>query len=69
MQTYTVADAQADIDITSKFIEYLMQRINSDIRYNIQILAETMDLGYDIKRKILGKVLPNLLMDFIPKES
>jgi hypothetical protein len=69
METYTVADAQADIDVTSKLIEYLMQHLNQSVKHNIQILADTMDLGYDIKRKILGKLLPNITTDFIPKES
>jgi hypothetical protein len=68
METHTLTDAQTDMDVASRFIGHLTNHLDSTAAYNIEILADTMDLGYDIKRKILGKLLPDFLTDFIPAD-
>lgn len=68
MQAHTLTDAKTDMEIASKFIEHLMTHLDSTAAHSIEILAGTIDLGYDIKRKILGKLFPNYVHDLIPAD-
>lgn len=68
MQAHTLTEAQTDMEIASKFIDHLMTHLDPTAANGIEIIANTIDLGYDIKRKILGKLFPNYVHDFIPAD-
>lgn len=67
IQAYTLADAQSDISVAFKFTEHLSTYLDPNVTREILAIAETTDLGFDIKRKILGRLFSNQLTDLIPR--
>ncbi|MBB1199535.1 hypothetical protein EGM70_04355 [Enterobacteriaceae bacterium 89] len=64
LQSVKLETIHKDKEKIDTFIEYILEKLNPDVRKHIEIIMETGQLGFNNKNKRIGVLLPEHMVDF-----